>query len=87
MPLRIGRGAANDLVLSDSGVSRSHAEVVFEGGGYAIRDVGSSNGTFVDGARVQTAALRTGAKIEVGHALLKFVPARARRRPRPIGWC
>ena len=73
VPLRIGRGPANDLVLSDAGVSRSHAEVVFEGGGYAIRDVGSSNGTFVDGARVQTAELRAGAKIEVGHALLRFV--------------
>ena len=73
VPLRIGRGASNDLVLSDSGVSRSHAEVVFEGGGYAVRDVGSSNGTFVDGARVETAALRDGSTIEVGHALLKFV--------------
>jgi transcriptional regulator with AAA-type ATPase domain len=73
VPWRIGRGASNDLVLSDSGVSRTHAEVIYEDGGYAIRDVGSSNGTFVDGARAETARLGTGAKIEVGHALLKFV--------------
>ncbi len=73
VPWRIGRGPSNDLVLSDSGVSRTHAEVVYADGGYTIRDVGSSNGTFVDGARTETARLRTGAKIEVGHALLRFV--------------
>ncbi len=51
--LRIGRAEDNDIVLADLGVSRHHAELRNTGdGGYAIVDLDSSNGTFLNGARV-----------------------------------
>jgi ABC transport system ATP-binding/permease protein len=50
--LRIGRAEDNDIVLADLGVSRHHAELRNTGDGYAIVDLDSSNGTFLNGARV-----------------------------------
>ena len=51
--LRIGRASDNDIVLADLGVSRHHAELRNTGDGrYAIVDLDSSNGTFLNGARV-----------------------------------
>jgi len=51
--LRIGRANDNDIVLTDLGVSRHHAELRNVGDGrYAIADLDSSNGTFLNGARV-----------------------------------
>ena len=71
-PLRIGRGAASELVISDDGVSRNHAEIRFEDGGYVIEDLESSNGTRLDGASVHKATLRSGARVGVGKAVLLF---------------
>src|SRR5688572_7212291 len=51
-PVRIGRAPENDVTLSDSTVSRQHAEIVRDGDAWVIRDVGSSNGTKVNGAGV-----------------------------------
>lgn len=45
--VRLGRNLASDVVLPDAGVSRHHAELVREGAGYVLRDVGSTAGTFV----------------------------------------
>src|SRR5262249_3841686 len=50
--LRIGRLETLEVVLRDASVSRQHAEVVWGGHGWVVRDLGSSNGAFVNGARV-----------------------------------
>jgi HD-GYP domain-containing protein (c-di-GMP phosphodiesterase class II) len=50
--LRIGRLNNYDVVLADTSVSRQHAELLFTANGWAVRDMGSTNGTFVNGARV-----------------------------------
>ncbi|HSP78680.1 MAG TPA: FHA domain-containing protein, partial [Myxococcaceae bacterium] len=50
--LRIGRQEGNELVLSEGGVSRRHARVWAEGGKVMVEDLGSANGTFVDGERI-----------------------------------
>ena len=71
-PVRLGRSAANDVVLSDADVSRTHAEVRYEDGAYVIRDLGSSNGTQVDGVRIATTRLQAGAKIELGGTVFRF---------------
>ena len=71
-PVRMGRATANQLVLADGGVSRTHAEIRYEDGAYVIRDLGSSNGTCVDGVRVVTTRLRAGASIEMGGVVLQF---------------
>jgi FHA domain len=56
-PISIGRDLANDVDLPDDRVSRFHAVVWAEDGGWWIRDVGSTNGTFIDRERVKAAVL------------------------------
>ena len=66
--LRIGRGAEADLRLADTGVSRLHAEVraADDGAGVLLTDLGSTNGTTVNGRRVQSAELADGDRVVVG---------------------
>jgi hypothetical protein len=72
--LTIGRADDADLVLADAGISRSHARVTSAGGAVTIEDLGSSNGTFVNGEQVTgSRPLREGDEIQMGGALLQFV--------------
>ncbi|MDX9990628.1 MAG: FHA domain-containing protein [Anaerolineales bacterium] len=50
--LTIGREASNAVAINDAEVSRKHTQLVFQGGKYIITDLGSTNGTFVNGQRV-----------------------------------
>jgi ABC-type multidrug transport system ATPase subunit/pSer/pThr/pTyr-binding forkhead associated (FHA) protein/ABC-type multidrug transport system permease subunit len=70
--LRIGRDPANDLVLDDPNVSRLHAEVVRDGERLMLRDLGSRNGTRVDGAITDRAPLVAGSEIGIGPYRLLF---------------
>jgi pSer/pThr/pTyr-binding forkhead associated (FHA) protein len=69
--LRIGRADENELVLRDGRVSRSHARIVEADGGFAIEDLGSSNGTYLDGKPIRRARLLAGMKIVVGETVLE----------------
>jgi hypothetical protein len=70
----IGRHPESDVFLDDVTVSRRHAEVARTPEGlYLLRDVGSLNGTYLDGERVDEVALREGAQIQVGKFRLVFV--------------
>ncbi|MFP5336015.1 MAG: FhaA domain-containing protein [Actinomycetes bacterium] len=62
----LGRGSDADVVVDDPGVSRRHAEIRLDGDSAVIRDLGSTNGTFVDGERTSTARLVDGSRITVG---------------------
>jgi tetratricopeptide (TPR) repeat protein len=77
--IRIGRGADQDVVLSDIAVSRRHVTLHAEGGRYRIRDLGSGNGTLVNGQRVDTKVLADGDHIEIGQTVMRFehAPSRA----------
>jgi diguanylate cyclase (GGDEF)-like protein len=69
----IGRGAKAQVRLIDDGISREHAEVVVAGNEILLRDLGSTNGTFCNGAKVNTRPLVDGDKILVGSTtILKF---------------
>ena len=70
--LSIGTHASNDLVLRDPFVSRFHCELVANEERVRVRDVGSSNGTSVDGVAVVEAWLRRGQRIRVGRTVLRF---------------
>jgi hypothetical protein len=69
---RIGWASDNDLVLKDSTVSRHHAEMSFDNGRGFLRDLGSSNGTFVEGSRVNGVRLNDGSRIRLGQVELTF---------------
>ena len=71
---RIGKSKGNDLVLPDETVSRAHCEIVRDERGYLLRDLGSTNGTLLDGAEIKEAWLKTGAVITVGKVELKVRP-------------
>jgi pSer/pThr/pTyr-binding forkhead associated (FHA) protein len=73
--LRIGRSPDNDVILNEPMVSRHHAEIVQREGVYGIRDLGSTNGTYVDGVRVFERALQSGNRVRVGLAEFVFHPA------------
>ncbi len=62
----IGR-EGTDIVAADPEVSRRHAAIREHGGGVAIEDLGSTNGTFVNGERVERSRLHDGATVRVGN--------------------
>ncbi len=68
----IGRAHGTGLSLTDSEVSRSHAEVRFAEGGYRLVDLGSRNGVRLDDALVRDAALREGQRIGLGRTVIAF---------------
>jgi len=69
----IGRGSAAGLILDADSISRKHARIERFGGGHKIVDLGSTNGTYVNGARVKEQILKDGDRIGIGKALLKYL--------------
>jgi ABC-type multidrug transport system ATPase subunit/pSer/pThr/pTyr-binding forkhead associated (FHA) protein len=78
--LTIGRDASNSVVLDDPNVSRFHAELVSAGEGIELRDLGSRNGTRLDGAVVESSPLAAGGEIGVGPYSLRWDGARVHAR-------
>jgi hypothetical protein len=70
--LLIGRSSACQLVLADDTVSRRHAELRVEDGCWVLRDLGSSNGTWVNGRRVVEAEVRPGDVVQLGASALRL---------------
>jgi len=75
--LIIGRSSELDIVLVEDMVSRKHAKISITGGKISIEDLGSTNGTFVNGEKVKTSRLKEGDRILVGTSILKLVKAGA----------
>ncbi len=73
--VRIGARADNDVVLRDSTVSRQHAEIVRGPDGTLLRDLGSTNGTFVGPIRVREVYLAPDTRFRVGKTELTWTPA------------
>ena len=71
-PVAIGRMPECDIVLADHNVSRRHAEVRRQDGGFVVVDLGSTNGTKVNGAGVRERRLADGDEITVGASTLRF---------------
>jgi len=72
--IRVGKADDNDLTVTDETVSRVHFEIVRDAKGYLLRDLGSTNGTFLDGAEIKEAYIRAGSVISAGASELKFTP-------------
>jgi DNA-binding NtrC family response regulator len=71
----IGTEPACDVVLSDTFVSRRHCAVAPAAGGFAVTDLGSKNGTLIDGAVVGKVIAPPGATIRIGKTLVQLMPA------------
>lgn len=74
----IGKAPDNDLVLTDDTVSRHHCELVRLSEGIRVRDTGSTNGTRVQGARVQEAVVQPGTVLKVGEVEVALRPSSQR---------
>jgi hypothetical protein len=68
----IGRGTEADIRLPDTGVSRKHVDVVLEKGTAVAEDLGSTNGTLVNGRRISRQPLSDGDVIRIGHSVLVY---------------
>jgi pSer/pThr/pTyr-binding forkhead associated (FHA) protein len=78
----LGRGPGVDLALPDPEMSRQHAAVEFEGGSFRIRDLGSTNGTQVNGTLIHAAELKHGDRIATGGHVVQFLLERQPERPK-----
>ena len=65
-PFTVGRVASCDLAVQDPTVSRRHAELELAGAGVRVRDVGSTNGTYLDGVRIIDALATPGSRVAFG---------------------
>jgi hypothetical protein len=68
----LGRGTEADIRLPDTGVSRKHVDVQLHGSTVAVEDLGSTNGTLVNGRRVGRQELADGDVIRIGHSVLVY---------------
>lgn len=75
----IGRDPANGIFLNDMTVSRAHAKVIRNAAGVLVEDLGSLNGTWVDGAIVNSAPLHDGSSIQIGTFTLVYHESQAER--------
>ena len=71
-PITFGRSHKNDVILTSPPASRIHAELRHEAGGYVFHDLGSNNGTWVNGRPVTVCQLRSGDEIVMGDETFRF---------------
>ncbi len=79
----VGRNPACDLPIREGSVSGRHAELRFDSGRWIIRDLGSSNGTFLNGARVSEATVKDGDTVQFGDVRAVFSDAAVVEAPKP----
>jgi len=72
--IRVGSHSSNDFVLEDRTASRQHFEIQYTERGYLLVDLHSTNGTYLDGSRVERAYLKKGSQIGAGQSLVRFSP-------------
>jgi pSer/pThr/pTyr-binding forkhead associated (FHA) protein len=66
----IGRGRSADVVLAEPTISRAHAAIGYDAEGFYIQDLGSTNGTQVNGGRVERQLLKNGDEIRMGRLII-----------------
>jgi tetratricopeptide (TPR) repeat protein len=70
--VRIGRASHNELAIPEPSMSREHARLSVVEGGFSLTDLGSGNGTFVDGKRIERARLQFGQEVSFGSVGFRF---------------
>jgi hypothetical protein len=69
----VGRSSDLDMVLVEEMVSRKHARIAYENDAVVIEDLGSTNGTFVNGEKIKRAQLKEGDRVLIGTSILKVI--------------
>ena len=72
-PWSIGRSQENDIVVSDPNVSRRHARLLRADNGFVVEDLGSTNGTLLDGAPIDRERIESGDELTFGQSTARFV--------------
>jgi pSer/pThr/pTyr-binding forkhead associated (FHA) protein len=68
--LVIGRGRSADMVIAEATISRAHAAIGFDQEGFYVQDLGSTNGTMVNGARIERQILKSDDEIQMGRLVV-----------------
>jgi pSer/pThr/pTyr-binding forkhead associated (FHA) protein/tRNA A-37 threonylcarbamoyl transferase component Bud32 len=82
--LLVGRDASCDLCIPDPLLSRQHCLLEFSANDFKLTDLGSRNGTFVNGQKIQETRLTTNDKIRVGKHILEIIPAEVAATEEPV---
>jgi pSer/pThr/pTyr-binding forkhead associated (FHA) protein len=69
--LVIGRGRGADVILAEPTISRAHAAIGFEEDAFFVQDLGSTNGTLVNGSREEKSTLKNGDELQMGKLILR----------------
>ncbi len=69
----VGRGPRVDLAFADAEMSQQHAAIEFADGGFRLCDLGSTNGTYVNGALVRVCELKNADRVQLGRFVFQFV--------------
>jgi pSer/pThr/pTyr-binding forkhead associated (FHA) protein len=72
-PWSVGRSEENDIVVQDPNVSRRHAKLVRSENGFVVEDLGSTNGTLLDGAPIDRERIESGDELTFGEITARFV--------------
>lgn len=80
--LVIGRSADSDFVLEDEWISRQHCKLIHKDDTIWVEDMGSTNGTFVDGAEIQSSPLAIDSNLQLGKIVLKLEYAQSSQGPK-----
>jgi hypothetical protein len=89
-PWTVGRSQENDIVIPDPNVSRKHARLTRSDNGYVVEDLGSTNGTLLDGAPIDRERIESGDELTFGQSTARFVrridsPGEGERNPSGAG--
>jgi len=80
----VGRVPENVLQIEDDSVSSSHAQIFFEDGNFHVRDLGSTNGTFLNGEKITESPLNSGDEVRFGYVSTIFsMPVVTEKTPLP----
>ena len=69
----IGRGTGADIIIDDPAVSRMHAAIEFVKTKFVLKDLGSANGTLLEGKSIKEADLAHGSRFQIGDTVIEFV--------------
>ena len=73
VPATLGRDELSDISISDTRMSRQHAMLFYFAPSFYLKDLGSTNGTFVNDKRIKQAAIKNADKIKLGNTVLEFI--------------